>query len=328
MSSRRSWRTVRRRNRFGQAKARSTARRGAGIDALAGGPDVDAAITRHPSATRNVVGLAAVQRGGPLASPSGRLSDRRDGVDEPGELNRIVAAVGRTASGVPPRPTTRWRLMPGLPRSAGSGPVWRPPFLPGCRHCPGRRGSGRCGPPRQGDPAACGGDDPGRPPPASPASAAGRSSPTRSRAPAAASPRECSSRARRRCRSNGRDRATTVVGSINRQEPRHKRLRGPEGSAAGPSSTPPPRPQARQDGADTQGPLGRPPALLHPKVPRLDRGVSRHRVETGRSRANPVRQDALPRQTGKGEPKRDGTMDAKHPPLLFPPALRRTRAPY
>lgn len=288
MSSRRPWRTVRRRNRFGQAKARSTARPGAGIDALAGGPDADAAITRHPSATRNVVGLAAVQRGGPLASPSGGLSDRRDGVDDPGELNQIVAAVGRMASGVPPRPTTRWRLMPGLPRSAGSGPVWRPPF---CRDA----GTVRAG--------------------AAPVDAVPRAKAIRQRAvetipdarllpvpqaPPADHPQPAAELPRRNLPGNaaleheddaGRTGAIGRRRSSDRSIDR-KHVTNDSGDPRGqPPGPPRPRLPVHKHDRTERIPKGRlvaPPTRSsppQPKAPRLDRGDSRHRVETGLSRA-------------------------------------------
>jgi len=46
-------------------------------------------------------------------------------------LSWTLAAVSRTASGIPCRSTTRCRLLPGLPRSVGFGPVAAPPALAG-----------------------------------------------------------------------------------------------------------------------------------------------------------------------------------------------------
>jgi len=41
-----------------------------------------------------------------------------------------LAGVRTWASGTPWASTTRWRFVPGLPRSVGDGPVVWPPFLP------------------------------------------------------------------------------------------------------------------------------------------------------------------------------------------------------
>src|SRR4029450_4550217 len=46
-------------------------------------------------------------------------------------LSWTSGAVSRTARGIPCRSTTRCRLLPGLPRSVGFGPVAAPPALAG-----------------------------------------------------------------------------------------------------------------------------------------------------------------------------------------------------
>jgi len=116
-----------------------------------------------------------------------------------------LAAVIITASGAPPRSVTRWRFVPGLPRSVGFGPVLAPPFLRALWTHPWQPASSRSDPRRAAGSEARGGGAPIRRPGSSRAGAASRSSPTRSPSPAEASPRECRSGAQRGCRAGSPD---------------------------------------------------------------------------------------------------------------------------
>jgi hypothetical protein len=74
-----------------------------------------------------------MELGRALARPTraaARSLDRRDGVDHRLQQHRVVgvAADSHTAKGMPPRSTSRWYLLPGLPRSVGFGPVSQPPL--------------------------------------------------------------------------------------------------------------------------------------------------------------------------------------------------------
>jgi len=98
--------------------------------------------------------------------------------------------------GVPRASVTRWRFVPGLPRSVGFGPVAEPSIWPGQTRCPGSPGSSRSHRLRADAPA---GPDAGastHPPPASRAGAASNLSRSRSPSPPAASPRAGLSAAR------------------------------------------------------------------------------------------------------------------------------------
>ena len=56
-------------------------------------------------------------------------------------LSCRLAGLRRTPSGVPRRSTTRWRFVPGFPRSVGFGPVSAPPFSRQLRRYQGTLGS-------------------------------------------------------------------------------------------------------------------------------------------------------------------------------------------
>ena len=56
-------------------------------------------------------------------------------------LSCRLAPLRTTPSGVPRASVTRWRFVPGLPRSVGFGPTSAPPFLPPGWRCRGQRGS-------------------------------------------------------------------------------------------------------------------------------------------------------------------------------------------
>jgi hypothetical protein len=118
-----------------------------------------------------------------------------------GMLSWTLAPVSRKASGMPWRSVIRWRLVLGLPRSAGFGPVAAPLFWPRWTNCPCRRGSNRCGLRPAVGLVARGEDGPIPRPLASRAAAASKSHPTRTPSPPAASPMECQCAARTGCRS-------------------------------------------------------------------------------------------------------------------------------
>ena len=88
-----------------------------------------------------------------------------------------LAPVRSVASGRPARSTTRWRFVPGLPRSVGFGPRRRPPF--GRDAGPVQAGPAPvdAGPPRPAGPSRSRCRPPRRRPPASRAAVASRSSP-------------------------------------------------------------------------------------------------------------------------------------------------------
>ena len=121
-----------------------------------------------------------------------------------GAINRLscrLAPVKRRPSGVPRASVTRWRFVPGLPRSVGFGPVAGPPFWPGRRRCPGSLGASRSRRPRESAPAEPDAGAPTPRPPASPADAASNSCPSRSSSRPVATPTECPCAERTGCRS-------------------------------------------------------------------------------------------------------------------------------
>jgi hypothetical protein len=93
--------------------------------------------------------------------------------------------------GMPPASTRTWRLVPGLPRSVGFGPVSSPPLWPARSRCRASTGSSRSRSPRPAGRAARGGGAPTPRPPASPGAFASRSCRSRSPSPGAASPKGC-----------------------------------------------------------------------------------------------------------------------------------------
>lgn len=103
-------------------------------------------------------------------------------------LSCRLAPLRQKPSGVPRASVTRWRFVPGLPRSVGFGPVAGPPFWPGQTRCPGKPGSSRSARPRADAPATRDADGSTRPPLANPAAAASNSCRSRSPSRPAASP--------------------------------------------------------------------------------------------------------------------------------------------
>ncbi len=164
---------------------------------------LDAPTTARLAAPASIVDLVRVQPVGSAPWSTLLASDGGHGVDQLLEGHAVVDCWRRSGgrrAGRHERSVIRWRLVPGLPRSVGLGPVASPPSWRQWTSCPGRRGSSRCGPRRAAVAAARGADDPRHPPPASRAACASRSPPSRIPFPAAASPRGCPCTARTGCR--------------------------------------------------------------------------------------------------------------------------------
>lgn len=107
-----------------------------------------------------------------------------------GTLSWTLAPVRMKASGIPRRSVIRWRLVPGLPRSVGFGPVAAPLFSPRWMNCPCRHGSSQSCPRPEAGAAIRDAGGPTRPLPANPAIVASRSRPSRTPSPLGASPTE------------------------------------------------------------------------------------------------------------------------------------------
>ena len=84
-----------------------------------------------PAAAGDVVGLVGVQLCRALAPPAGRaclIGGMASSSSSKTTESWRLAPVRSPASGRPPRSTTTWRFVPGLPRSVGLGRRVRPPF--------------------------------------------------------------------------------------------------------------------------------------------------------------------------------------------------------
>ena len=90
-------------------------------------------------------------------------------------LSCRLAPLSVRPSGVPRASVTRWRFVPGLPRSVGFGPVADPPPSPGQRRCPAKPGSNPVVPHPPGAPVTPCATRPTRPLAASRAACASRS---------------------------------------------------------------------------------------------------------------------------------------------------------
>jgi hypothetical protein len=105
----------------------------AGLDPALGDPGRDPPPAQRPTAARVVVplspwSLAGRLRGRP-GQPRGPLTGGTASTICSSSMESwVLAADSPTASGMPPRSTSRWYLEPGLPRSVGLGPVSSPPF--------------------------------------------------------------------------------------------------------------------------------------------------------------------------------------------------------
>lgn len=86
---------------------------------------LDAPATARLATSSSVVGLVGVQLAGPATWSTPFAGDGGHGVDQALEkpLSWTLAPVRRKASGTPQRSVIRWRLVPGLPRSVGLGPI-------------------------------------------------------------------------------------------------------------------------------------------------------------------------------------------------------------
>ncbi len=138
MSSRRSWRTARRRKRFSHARVRSTPQRWRPRRAPLSTPR-RAMRGRMPRLRRSARrerwsqplsarGLSGRRLGRP------RRPERTGGTAPRAGASTVpswrLAALSVRPSGVPWPSTTTWRLVPGLPRSAGFGPPGEPQARP------------------------------------------------------------------------------------------------------------------------------------------------------------------------------------------------------
>lgn len=83
---------------------------------------------RPKSYALSACNLAGRRRGRPRGC---RIGATRSSASSRTVRSWTGAAVSRIASGMPRRSTTRWRLLPGSPRSVGFGPVAAPPALAG-----------------------------------------------------------------------------------------------------------------------------------------------------------------------------------------------------
>jgi hypothetical protein len=200
----------------------------AGVDAAAGDTGLDAALAQRQAAPAVGIALVGVELVGPFARAAaglgtgGTASSRVASTVESCGL----AALRCTASGVPRRSTSRGRLVPGLPRSVGFGPVWAPLLPPAYVAHLRWRGASPLVRPRRGGRATLGAGAATRPLRARRAADANRSCPNRTPSRQATSPTVCRYVARRECRSARRGRP-----------PEGGRLSG----RRGPAVTPPPR---------------------------------------------------------------------------------------
>ncbi len=114
----------------------------------AGNAGHDAACPQGSPATSVVVAFVGVElfwsmrRGRPLGPAMGGTASMASSSTLE---SCTLAAESTAAKGKPPRSTTRWRFVPGRPRSTGFAPVFSPPFAPGSSRSPARHGSSRGG---------------------------------------------------------------------------------------------------------------------------------------------------------------------------------------
>jgi hypothetical protein len=104
----------------------------AGLDAAAGDPGRDPAAAQRLAAAWVVVPLVEMELGGRLRGrpgrPRGPLTAGTASTTASSSIESwVLAAESATARGMPLRSTSRWYLVPGLPRSVGFGPVSSPP---------------------------------------------------------------------------------------------------------------------------------------------------------------------------------------------------------
>ena len=163
----------------------------AGVDAFAGDPDPDVTTAQRGAAARDVVALVGMQLARAFAPPPVGLLDGPDAIEQSLKDDPVVAVgSGQECgeAGCRSVSTTRWRLLPGLPRSVGFRPLSSPPFWPPCWPSPTTRDSSRSGRLRPSDRATPDGADPRRRLPGSRAISASTSRRSHNPAPAGASP--------------------------------------------------------------------------------------------------------------------------------------------
>ena len=134
-----------------------------------------------------VVGAVGGQSVGPPAGPADVAADRRHRVDERDQLGDVVAVAAGEVPGerdAAPPSMRRWCLEPFRARSTGLGPVAEPPFSPDVTAVATARDQSRR-PRRSVRPSSAVQPLPHPGLAATPPAAASRSSPTRTRAPAA-----------------------------------------------------------------------------------------------------------------------------------------------
>jgi hypothetical protein len=164
------------------------------FDAASGDARRGAASSRRPPTARIVVTLSACRFTGRLRGRPRRWRGGRNGGSASTVSSGLRASCALepeivTASGVPWRSTTRWRLVPGLPRSVGSLPVASPPREPARSRRRGRPAPSRYTRRPRGAGGACGAAVSTPPPAASRAGVASTSSRCRRPSLAGASPR-------------------------------------------------------------------------------------------------------------------------------------------
>ena len=134
MSARRSYRMA----KGGSARARRAcalppsvlSQLFAGLNSALSNAGLDGTGATFRSAPPVVVGLVDVEFAGSLPGPPRphRTPGTASKVDANIMLSWRLAGLKRIPKGVPRRSTTRWRFVPGLPRSVGFGPISVPPF--------------------------------------------------------------------------------------------------------------------------------------------------------------------------------------------------------
>ena len=172
------------------------------LDALAGDARDDAAAAQGMADRAAGVGLVGVELPRPPswpAAPSPLIPGTASSVASSISLSCQLAGLIVRPSGVPSASVTRWRFVPGLPRSVGLGPVVSPPFWRAPTCCRAPHGPTGCALPPPAGSARRGAVDPTPPPSANPAADASRSSPSRSPSRTAGAPTASSWSARTGC---------------------------------------------------------------------------------------------------------------------------------
>ena len=160
----------------------------AGIYVASGNARLYLAAQTSAAAAAVIIGFVGVQLVRSAPRSATLAADMRNGIGKVLEWHAVVN-VGSgeiNASGMPRRSVIRWRLVPGLPRSVGFGPVAAPLFLERWINCPCRPGSSRCNLSLAAGAAVRDAKAPNRQPFASRATAASISHPSRTPSPTGA----------------------------------------------------------------------------------------------------------------------------------------------